>query len=775
MTPMIALRQQLKSWNTIALLVLAAWHWLLFLPVTLGQGVFAGGDVSSISYPTLLEYARALGEGRLPLWTPGMQAGFPLFAEGQIGALYPPNVILYRLLPVHLALSYSILLHLSWACVGMYLLCRSAGLRSAGAALAAIAFACSGFFLAHIQHLALLATAAWLPWLIYLHNHYCHARAEGRAARRVWIGVCAAVVMQLLSGSPQIALLNLVAFALISTFGLMHPNPPASSGRGAARNLAQTGTWIALGSALAAIQLLPTGELATWSARMVEGEEFFFSYSLDPIHLSQFISPFWSLGEPIPLSQEFWGYVGVVPLILALLAPLLRRNPRTAIVLVLALFALSCALGEANPVYRALYNVPLFNRLRVPSRFLFLSTFFLAYLAGVGLDELQSRARAAESVPADRTRHAAAHWSDLVFAFAVIGIAALRVSGIVDAWMNAWVWLSVVFLIAGIASCALALKRLLRANVLALLVIGVSAIELTLYAVPFLLSLDAVIPPSQFTAVPEVFRAMEAGSLYRVHTNAYYAPLRPNRPLAYGKQSAQANSPLYLWRNGEYLRAMSPAMMDLLNVRYVLHPRDEFAATTLTPPATKPLQVIGETIPIPPTRAAELEIVSCTENTLGLTDGSAVGDLILTVADNPPLVLPVRLGIETADWLSEIAPAQARHKKIANSIPFIGYSLAGNVRFTGSKYVYRYSIATPNPPLVTAVSARLHMPNIGLTIERAALLDESGASFPLATLVQHSDLALTYRDDLVALYENRNVLPRAFIVHGAPVKTGKVY
>ncbi len=126
----------LSSHDLWAILFLIAWPLVYFWRITLAQGVFFTTDVVRLFYPFGLELARALNEGRLPLWAPGMLAGFPLFAEGQVGALYPPNLFLYKLLPTHLALSYSIILHLAWAGVGMYTWVRAQGLRLPGAFLA---------------------------------------------------------------------------------------------------------------------------------------------------------------------------------------------------------------------------------------------------------------------------------------------------------------------------------------------------------------------------------------------------------------------------------------------------------------------------------------------------------------------------------------------------------------------------------------------------------------------------------------------------------------
>src|ERR671924_2356782 len=93
---------------------LAAWPLIYFWQAALRQGVFIFGDILLFFYPTHLAYANALREGRLPLWEPRMLAGFPLFAEGQIGALYPTHPILYGLLPIDVATNYDILFNLAW-------------------------------------------------------------------------------------------------------------------------------------------------------------------------------------------------------------------------------------------------------------------------------------------------------------------------------------------------------------------------------------------------------------------------------------------------------------------------------------------------------------------------------------------------------------------------------------------------------------------------------------------------------------------------------------
>ena len=76
-----------------------------FWPAAVLEGAFFVQDVMVQNHPFRDFFARALREGQLPLWNAAINCGFPLFAEGQAGPLYPPNVILALLLPTWATLS----------------------------------------------------------------------------------------------------------------------------------------------------------------------------------------------------------------------------------------------------------------------------------------------------------------------------------------------------------------------------------------------------------------------------------------------------------------------------------------------------------------------------------------------------------------------------------------------------------------------------------------------------------------------------------------------
>ncbi len=752
----------LERADLIAMAFLVTFPWILFWSATTGQGVFFDFDVSIFWYPTLFDYAHALAEGRLPLWTPGMGAGFPLLAEGQIAALYPPNLVLYHLLPVPFALTYSVLLHLSWAGVGMFLLARSSRLSTASATLAGWAFASGGFFLSHVLHLSLLATASWLPWIIYLQQRY-RVRAEAKGKRLRFILVSVALGLQLLSGFPQIALLNLLAFSLTGVFDLLSFDRPRIDIHTCMHNLFQTVLWVVLGFTLAAVQLLPTAELVTLSTRMATTQGFFSSYALFPAQLAQFISPFAVLNVPTEPNMEYWGYIGTIPLILALLAPVLRPHWRTWGLLLFGLVALSFTLGETNPLYRLLYLVPLFNRFRAPARYLLLFSFAAALLAAIGLDELRSRlSNSAFSIRSSI-------YMGGLFGLTLVGLFVLQ-NHSAGLSLSAYEVLPWLFLFSGVVLVWSGLRLRLRRASLTSLLLGFSILELTLYAFPFLAILDVLVAPKELTRVPVLFSATDSADPYaRIYATGFYDG--PNRMLAYGKQSPQIYTPLALQRNVDYEQLMTPAMLNLLNIRYVIHADGRPLRTDDGPSASVRYDYLQDAFEIPPTETSQVEVVSYTKTTATERNGLLVGNVTLNFTNGESTVLPIRLGIETAESRYDMLQQSfgVNHTRPSTALPlYLSLPKEETIR-QGTKFVARYELPSQTPLYVDRVQAQSLLWSNELTIDRISLIDKTGRSSSVAALAHLNDFRVVYDDNTLTMLENRDVMARAFIVHAAQV------
>ncbi|MBV8084323.1 MAG: YfhO family protein, partial [Chloroflexi bacterium] len=163
-------------------------------------------------------------------------------------------------------------------------------------------------------------------------------------------------------------------------------------------NLVTSAVMLLAGTALAAVQLVPTAELTSWGIR---GAGLTYqaatTFSLKGTMLLDALLPPFQNRDFVaqPGGTEFLGYVSVTALVLAVVALAYGfRRKEVWFFAVLAAGALFLALGQQNPLYPALFRfVPGFNLLRVPARWLFVYSFGVSALAGLGTHEVFSAGR----------------------------------------------------------------------------------------------------------------------------------------------------------------------------------------------------------------------------------------------------------------------------------------------------------------------------------------------------------------------------------------------
>ncbi len=755
-----------------AILFLFLWPFAFFGISPWGSRVLASDDLSSLFLPAGYELAAAITQGRLPLWTTNLQSGFPILAEGHIAALYLPDVLLYWLLPPTMALSCAILLHLGWACVGMYVLARTAGFRAPSALLAAFAFGFGGFMIAHVQHMTLVTVGSWLPWLVVLQVQCQRALLGRRHEWLFWLLAASIVVaLEFFGGYPQFVFVNLGVFVLVGAATPILSIPLADL----RQDLARLGVYpflkaclvtcasIALGMGISAIQWMPAAELLGLSVRSQDlGAEFATSYSMQPDFFLEFLLPFSRLGIPSMLNMEYYAYLGLLPPVLALIALWRCRDTRGWFFFLLGLVCLSLSLGEANPLYALFSFVPVFNRLRSPARFLFPFIFAVSFLAAAGFDTLYRRTRETKRIGDGATVLAAG--------VALVSLFLARPGPVsAEFWMSVWKTLPWVLLPVELALLLLAAAQRINRGALAFGILALAFGDLALYAQPFLSTLDTVAAASDLTSPPLSVRAMDtSGPAYRVFTNIYNDTFRPNHLLIYGKQSPQIYSPLGLERNETYLGRLNSTLLNLLNVRYYVLPSGSLPEEFTEPTRSVLLDLFQDRADIPPTQVAEVDLVSYADGTANLPDGFLAGDVVLTEADGKEVVLPIRMGVETADWAREGVPANVtvNHAMPPVAARFPAYLIASRRQFEGLEFRSRYTLS---PSYVTSLRARSYLPSGKLTIENVSLIDSSGRSTKLTQLVHRNDLAIVFKSHAVTVLENRDVLPRALLVHQAEI------
>lgn len=375
---------------TLALLaaLTAGFFWqVLFVPgMTMPVG---GGDMASFMYPVYSFVARALAAGELPLWNPYLYLGMPFAADVQTALFYPPNWPVFLLLPRlgYTALELFVIAHYVVGAATAYALARELAIPRLGAIAAGIVFAFSGFAVAHLGHVNMLATVVWLPLVMLL------AR---RAVRRTSLGygVLAALVVGLtfLAGHPQLFLYQTALALAFVVYDLLLARPERDR---LLKGLTLLAFVPALAVVLAGVQAVPSFELMRHSVRADISYAGSTEYSVAPVGLVALVLPhffgpnaanYWGYWGSTGNLTEVYGYAGLIPLALAALAVFLRRDRWTAFFVGLAVLALILSLGGHTIVQGWVYRfVPGMDKFRAYGRFLFFFDFAVAILAGRGV------------------------------------------------------------------------------------------------------------------------------------------------------------------------------------------------------------------------------------------------------------------------------------------------------------------------------------------------------------------------------------------------------
>lgn len=379
-----------------------SWWWVgpvlapfvVFFKALVGRQLLAPGDGLSVFLPLHVVAARIWSAGEVPGWNPFAFSGSPLLALSQAAVFYPPNLV-FVLLPLVAANNVTVVLSFVVAGSGAYALTRHLCQDAAGAAVAGLAFAFSGFMFGHIGHQNMIASAAWLPWVIF---GYELLRARTSPLRILVAG--GALAMLALAGHPQILLISLLALGIYSaalTIG------EGRSGRG--RPIGVLLVVVGAGLALGAIQILPTAAILPFTDRSTLTYEVATSYSFPLTHLPLLVFPY-LFGNNVPVApfsagyQGAWnltelaGYAGTATLCLAAGGwTMWRRDRRALALLVSAAGCLVIALGSSTPVGRLVFELPVYGQLRSWGRYVLVVDLVVAVLAGFGVAALRRGSR----------------------------------------------------------------------------------------------------------------------------------------------------------------------------------------------------------------------------------------------------------------------------------------------------------------------------------------------------------------------------------------------
>ena len=397
----------------IAALVLAAfWKLTLMRGLVITDDIFAS-DLMNENFPYRFSLGDALQSGHLPLWVREIYGGFPLLARAEAGICYPFNIVLFGLFSPYVALNLTILLTTVTAGIGMYFYAREMGSSCLASIVGGVAFCFCGYLVSHLKHLSIASAACWLPFGLFLLER---AVTRNNYRSLLWFGVVFG--LQQLSANTQTAYYSGVLYVLY--FGLRFLNQQEQALAGAkgssvlhrVSNLCRSrlvwcfaGTLV-LGTLIAAVQLIPTYEMVSLSERS-GGVTFQYAanYAYAPKDFWTFLYPFANgdIGNLTYTGKSvFWedyGYIGALPFLLALSAPLLGwKNWHVRFFSLSATVSYLLVLGPATPIFEYAFKyVPGMNYFRFPTRLLLITDASLAALAALGLTKFAQRLSAGGS------------------------------------------------------------------------------------------------------------------------------------------------------------------------------------------------------------------------------------------------------------------------------------------------------------------------------------------------------------------------------------------
>jgi hypothetical protein len=720
-----------REW--LLVLLLAAAPLVAYAPAWSEGRLLAPGESAARDLPLRVEVFRSWQRGEVPSWNESVFSGSPLLAAYRPGALHPLMLLLAPLPPLA---AFQLLVLVSLALTGplAYAYARRLGGDPVGALTTALGFALGPYLVGHLGDTATLVAAPALPLLLIATERQLNR--SGPALAGVG-GVAAASALVLLAGSSDAllaaALLVGARLALALVGRALQARPLGL------RQVVSVLAGLAVGALLAAPQLLPTLLALLESQHGAAGDDF---VRASPI------------GGVAGLVVRYVSH-SPAPLFAIASVPLMRRTPALrAAGAVVALVGLLIALRGGPDASGPLPLV---------------FDFALAVLGGLALS-LQWQAR----LETDGARVRRLALVTALAAAAALSVAT-TVTGPLALELQAPVGLLAIALILHFALAGSRDRVYAHVFLLPLVVsfllqplgrrvwAGAPTLADILEPTPTraaldhvmgeraderLLSISASWPRARVRDLAWANWATFAG---RRNANGYDPLVPQERLLALGGMRADGTV-------ARELLDSDPGRLELLGVRWVQASSAELAVPGDEHGLGEPLEVVVEPgrpalFELPITRATEVRLASYLSNAVDVPDGQLVAECTARLASGREVVLPVRAGVETAEWAWDRPDVRGR---VRHSRPRLLATFATRQGVTGNQYLAvlplgaRYAVrslrfrALPGAPPLRVVRAGLWDADgprsSGVSTVSAFLSDEvrlaEAAATPLVTLLE---------------------------------------
>ncbi len=394
----LELKKVEKYPDWLYILFLAVPLLILYFKVLIGK-TYLWDDALYLWYPYRHFAASSLSNGIFPLWNPYLLGGAPFQADVQSAIIYPFNLFLTPFIHNGLLSSRMLqivtILHVYLGGVFMFFFMKKLLNHKFSAFFCSLIYIMLPQIVYRSVQPIVLESMIWLPLIFLIAVHLVE--------KRCWLfsvlgGVIAA--LNLFTGFPHFAFIN---FSLVSLYIFSYVIKDffvRKDFKSGSLLILQSATIFAIGTALFAVQLLPTIEFTEIATRAAEWNyNLATDVSFHPLRLINIFIPKF-FGNVSPLVNDFWIrmpyysswemaiYFGMLPLVFAVYALLRNRSFHIKFFAIAALLSLWFALGKYGFAYYLVYLTPVFRKFRCPARFIYLFNFSMIVLAGYGIKDM---------------------------------------------------------------------------------------------------------------------------------------------------------------------------------------------------------------------------------------------------------------------------------------------------------------------------------------------------------------------------------------------------
>lgn len=698
-----------------------------FIPNIYNGLLLAPGDSFIQSVPSFL--------WGFDLWNPYLFSGFPQFADPQAMLWYPLRILMAPL-------SFNAFIVSAYVLAGCFTYGYVFKLTNkiSVSLFSGIAYSMSGFMMAHLGHVNIIHAACWLPLILWgLENI--------KDKKNYWLVITAFGVFNcILAGHPQIMFYTLALSSLYIVFLSIRQNQFDW------KLFIKCVSVIFSGVLLASIQLLPTFELMQQSVRSNMTFQTFNEYSIPIKQLIMLFFPYlfggvregiygygysyfgkWNL-------TELTGYIGWLPIIFTIIV-LFGKTFKSKYVLfwfTISAFSLLLTLGDSTPLSKLVFHIPGYNLFRVPARNFMEYSFAIAILGGLGLNkflqmEIKKRliVQGAFLVILNFSIIIYAAYPQLTQKAVEIGVTNLES----NPFENKLVQIPLLLLIIDvIILCAF---RLIRRKIMISMILILLIVELSSFGWFYEWRFDAL--PYPDIKKEGNIDTDDHRTLVLDGTNIPILNLKPNISQTFNVRSVVGYNPLLLRDYKSFIGVetngiinsslLNQNVLDLLSVKYL------YQQKVFNQVKSEQITFINNTMNLHLTSnkqksvafsvdgfyADQLGIVMRMSNSIGLKDGTIIGNAKIQYENNSNEYVEIIVGRDVSEWAfdREDVSKIIQHKK-ANI--FNSFSVEGDNSFSGHNYISFFPVSSTLKVRSIEIDVE-DIPDVYLDIEKISLFN----------------------------------------------------